>query len=1002
MSSNPGEPHDALAAEPRTRLVPPRDVTEDWAQDLVEHSRDLLCIHDLEGCFLSVNPVPARLLGYSVEEILKIPMRELIDRAFRDQFDLYLRTIASAGEAAGILAVLTRAGQRRYWEYHCTLRIHGVEKPVVRGIAHDVTDRIRTEKSLRTTNDSLQASNDEQETMLHRLRLFRSLLDHSNDAIEIVDPETFRFLDVNEKSCAELGYTREELLSKTIFDIAPFLTPDHAVKTRNSLAKTSFRILESVHRRKDGTTLPVEISLKRVRLDREYVVAVSRDITERQRADKALRKSEAELREAQTVARMGNWHFDLQTGTVTGSDQLFRFFAREPQPGGIPFRELEQLFLPETWLQVVQANRKALETGNPEELELAGLRPDGSLVWLLIRGKAETDEAGRVIGLSGIAIDITDRKHSEQALRDSEERFRLAQEAAQIGTYDRNLQTGENRWTPEMEKIYGLPPGAAPPSVEKFLALVFPEDQPRVAALFASSIESGEAGGEWRTVWPDGSTHWISGRWRVIKNANGQPVRLIGSDYDMTDRKRAEETLRTNEEHFRLFIEHAPAGLAMFDREMRYLHVSRRWRTDYHLEDRYLRGLSHYDVFPDIPERWKQAHRRGLAGEVVREDSDRFDRADGSMYWLRWEIRPWHDKTGAVGGIVIFAEDITERKRIEEELRHAKERLTEEKLYLQQEIESQFGFEEIIGRSQPLRDVMESVGKVAATDATVLLLGETGTGKELVARAIHRLSRRAGNAFIKMNCAAIPSGLLESELFGNEKGAFTGAVGRKLGRLELADQGTIFLDEIGEISLSLQPKLLRVLQDQEFERLGGTQTLKVNFRLIAATNRDLARSVRDKEFRSDLFYRLNIFPIFLPPLRERREDIPLLVEHFVQKISGRMKKSITSIPKKTMDALTNWSWPGNVRELENFIERSLILSSGSVLAAPLSELQPVALDPIQEQTLEAAERRHILDALRESRGQVSGPRGAAKRLGLKRTTLQSKLKHLGINPRGSS
>jgi formate hydrogenlyase transcriptional activator len=346
-----------------------------------------------------------------------------------------------------------------------------------------------------------------------------------------------------------------------------------------------------------------------------------------------------------------------------------------------------------------------------------------------------------------------------------------------------------------------------------------------------------------------------------------------------------------------------------------------------------------------------------------------------------------------------IAQDITERRRAEEELRQAQEKLTEEKLYLEHEIDTQFGFDNIVGQSKALKSVMESVAKVAASDATVLLLGETGTGKELVARAIHRQSRRAGNPFIKMNCAAIPSGLLESELFGNEKGAFTGAVAKKIGRLELADQGTILLDEIGEISLALQPKLLRVLQDQEFERLGGTQTLKINFRLIAATNCDLAKSVREKEFRSDLYYRLNVFPIFLPPLRERREDIPLLVEHFVHKISRRMNKSITSVPKKTMDALIGWSWPGNVRELENFLERSLILTTGSVLNAPLSELQSAAVANEKDETLEAAERRHILTALRETRGQISGPRGAATRLGLKRTTLQSKLKHLGINPR---
>ncbi len=294
---------------------------------------------------------------------------------------------------------------------------------------------------------------------------------------------------------------------------------------------------------------------------------------------------------------------------------------------------------------------------------------------------------------------------------------------------------------------------------------------------------------------------------------------------------------------------------------------------------------------------------------------------------------------------------------------------------------------------------MALVSKVATSDATVLLLGETGTGKELVARAIHRLSQRAGKPFIKMNSAAIPSGLLESELFGNEKGAFTGAIARKIGRLELAHNGTMFLDEVGEISLALQPKLLRVLQDQEFERLGGTQTLKVDFRLIAASNRDLAEEVHEMGFRSDLYYRLNVFPIKLPALRERREDIPLLVEHFVRKCARRMNKSITSIPKTTMATLMTWDWPGNVRELENFIERSVILTSGSVLTAPLSELSSVVVREEEDATLLAAERQHILRALRESNGKISGERGAAARLGLKRTTLQSKLKNLGINPR---
>ncbi|HZW78859.1 MAG TPA: sigma 54-interacting transcriptional regulator, partial [Candidatus Deferrimicrobiaceae bacterium] len=280
------------------------------------------------------------------------------------------------------------------------------------------------------------------------------------------------------------------------------------------------------------------------------------------------------------------------------------------------------------------------------------------------------------------------------------------------------------------------------------------------------------------------------------------------------------------------------------------------------------------------------------------------------------------------------------------------------------------------------------------SDATVLLLGETGTGKGLVARAIHASSKRKDKSFITLNCAAIPTGLLESELFGHEKGAFTGAVRQKLGRLELADQGTLFLDEVGEISPELQPKLLRVLQDHEFERLGGIRTIKVDLRLITATNRDLARSVADKEFRSDLFYRLNVFPIRVPPLRERREDIPILVRYFVRKFAARMNREIETIPTETMDTLTNWHWPGNVRELENFIERSVILTEGTDLRSPLADLQ--AASHVVKSSLESTERQHIIRVLRESGGMLSGPKGAARRLGVKRTTLQSKMKRLGI------
>jgi formate hydrogenlyase transcriptional activator len=325
-------------------------------------------------------------------------------------------------------------------------------------------------------------------------------------------------------------------------------------------------------------------------------------------------------------------------------------------------------------------------------------------------------------------------------------------------------------------------------------------------------------------------------------------------------------------------------------------------------------------------------------------------------------------------------------------------KLAEEKLYLQDEIRSEHNFDEIVGESSALRKVLQQAKTVAATDSTVLLRGETGTGKELVARAIHNLSRRRELALVKVNCAAIPTGLLESELFGHEKGAFTGAIAQRIGRFELAHRGTLFLDEVGDIPLELQPKLLRVLQEQEFERLGSTRTQRVDVRLIAATNADLPRLISEKQFRSDLYYRLNVFPIVIPPLRERREDIPVLVRYFAQKYARRMKKHIDSIAPEAMKALREYPWPGNVRELENFIERAVILSSGPDLRFAIGELNP-AVGTSEHKvatTLEDAEREHILKALEGTNWVIGGPSGAAARLGMKRTTLQSRIKNLGI------
>ena len=676
--------------------------------------------------------------------------------------------------------------------------------------------------------------------------------------------ETLRFVDVNERACLQLGYSREELLSMSPLDIDPDADHNFRDQVEQQVRKSGFALLERTYRRKDGTTFPVEVNLRVVRLDRDYGVSIARDITARKQSEDRLREFE---RVVESLEEM-----------IVVVDRNYRY---------------------------VIANRS----------------------YLNYRGMTKEQVVGRLV------TEVVGAETFETTVRPRLEECLLS---GKVVTY-------------EMKYTY-------PQKGERDLLITYlPVEGPTGIDRVASVLR------------------------------------------DITERKRTEGAMRQSEERLRVAIKNSPITVFHQDRDLRYTWI---YHPTLQCPATGFLGKTTEEFFgSEEGKRIAEIRRQvletgvGVRHEVMIPDSR-------GKHYLDTTVEPLLDSTGAVIGLTGASMDITELRETTEALREAKKRLTEEKLYLEQEIDTELGFGEIIGRSKALQTLMEHVGKVASSNATVLLLGETGTGKELVARAIHRMSQRANTSFIKMNCAAIPSGLLESELFGNEKGAFTGAVSKKIGRLELADKGTLFLDEIGEVSLALQPKLLRVLQDQEFERLGGTQTIKVDFRLIAATNRDLADSVREKEFRSDLYYRLNVFPIRVPPLRERREDIPLLVEHFVQKFARRMKRSITTIPRKTMDTLMSWEWPGNVRELENFVERSVILTQGSVLAMPLSELRPAAVEgEAADDTLSSAEREHILHALRQSHGQIGGQKGAAMRLGLKRTTLQSKLKHLGINPR---
>jgi formate hydrogenlyase transcriptional activator len=671
-------------------------------------------------------------------------------------------------------------------------------------------------------------------------------------------------------------------------------------------------------------------------------------------------------------------------------------------------------------------------------LNLLALRKDGTEFPVDIMLKPMEIAEGPVV--VSFIRDTTEQRAAQETLRLNDLRLRSVLES--IRDYAIYLLDPEGyvvTWNPGAERLKGY---KADEVVGLHFSRFFVEDdvqRGRPAELLRQAVRQGRVEEEGWRVRKDGSRFWANVVMTAIRDTTGAVTGFSKITRDETDRKQAQESMIAElsslllanvdirkmlgafSASVRQVVPHDFATLALFDKATGKLRMqfladvgdSTASQGEMLLDpDASPAGqayrtrrpviLNRIDRWPFAPESVRQFTEAGMQSGIWVPLIHR-ERTLGALAVAsrRENAFGQHDaeKLGQVAGQVAMAVNNALAFRQIVELR---DRLNQEKQYLEEEINVENRFDDIVGESAGLRGVLRQIETVAPTDATVLIQGETGTGKELLARAIHRLSTRSERTFIKLNCAAIPAGLLESELFGYEKGAFTGAIARKVGRLELAHEGTLFLDEVGELPLDLQPKLLRALQEREIERLGGTRPIPVNVRLIAATNRDLAKMVAEKQFRSDLFYRLKVFPVFAPPLRERTSDIPILVRHIVSRHSRRMGKTIETIPPEAMEALTAWKWPGNIRELENFLERAVILSRGPVLHVPLAELE----DPEDEEeeaasistnpTLQTAEREHILRALREAKGMIGGSAGAAARLGLKRTTLNSKIKKLGI------
>ena len=607
-----------------------------------------------------------------------------------------------------------------------------------------------------------------------------------------------------------------------------------------------------------------------------------------------------------------------------------------------------------------------------------------------------------------------ERRQALKALRRSETFLAEAQRLSRTGSFGENLSTGEVYWSAETYRIFECDP-AITPTVDLVIARTHPADRDRLNHVFEhASADQGDFDIEHRIIADDGSVKYVRVVARIVKGDEPEGLQIIGAVTDVTDAKRAEDALRRSEAYLADAQSLTRTGSWAYDVALgKGIHWSR--------ENFRLLGFDpeggvppHEDFLQRIHPEDRENYIKIFDGAIAHQQPNldfeyRVVLPSGETKHIHSVGHPVFDASGNFSEYVGTAVDVTEQHQARaalesafQEIQALKDRLYKENIALREEIVRTSMFEEIVGESPALRTVLARVTKVAPTDSTVLITGETGTGKELIARAIHKRSRRAAGAFVSVNCAAIPASLISSELFGHEKGAFTGATQRRLGRFELAEGGTLFLDEIGELPPETQIALLRVLQEREFERVGGTKVISANVRVIAATNRDLQTAIDAGTFREDLYYRFNVFPIAMPALRERREDIPLLVEYFIDRYSSKTGKKIHSVEKSTLDRLKQYAWPGNIRELQNIVERSVILCESETFVVDESWLTgrfdpPDRTGPTLLKIPPSEEKKAIEAALADAQGRVSGPTGAAARLGIPASTLDSKIKALNIN-----
>jgi formate hydrogenlyase transcriptional activator len=726
------------------------------------------------------------------------------------------------------------------------------------------------------------------------------------------------------------------------------------------------------------------------------VIGTVMDVTEQELLTQELRRREAYLAEAQKLSHTGSFGWRPDTGEIVWSDETYRIFEydRSVTP---TIDSLAQRVHPEDRADVKEVINRAFAGATDFEHSYRLLLPDGRFKYVHALAHVLQDASGNR-EFVGAVTDITERKAAGESLRSSEAYLAEAQRLSQTGSWAWRPDQDIRYWSEECYRVLSFDPLDGLPRFEDFFQRIHPDDQPGFRELIQTAIrEKAEWEADYRIVHPDGPVRDIHVLGHPVLSTSGHLIEFVGTVIDVTERKQAEEELRRSEMELRQMLDFTPQFVAVFGPNHERLYVNR-IALDYlgTTLDEWRQRSTGAEIHPEDSERLQAYVDSASSSGIGFELELRVRKGDGSYRWFLARYNPLRDNKGQVMRWYAACTDIEDRKQAEDTLHR-------ENVALREEIDKASMFEEIVGTSPVLKSVLSRISKVAPSDSTVLITGETGTGKELVARAIHRRSDRSSRAFVSVNCAAIPRDLIASELFGHEKGAFTGATQQRLGRFELANGGTIFLDEVGELPPETQIALLRVLQEHEFERVGGSRRIRADVRVIAATNRDLQAAISAGSFRSDLFYRLNVFPIEIPSLLERREDIPLLVEYFIDRYARKAGKNIKRVNKKTLELLQLYPWPGNIRELQNVIERSIILCETEIFSIDESWLpkQPSLTEPKNQmelpRSLLAQEKEMIEAALKESRGRIFGPTGAAAKLGIPRSTLESKIRSLKIN-----